>query len=312
VGLYQVSAVLGDGRRYSKLVDLKEGDHATVDLGTEIAAGLHEGESSAALGHSVTPKGRHARPRFARRARPVPDLELLQVDGAVVVDQSPTQLTFECGRDIRAVPTALLRIGDRRQRVSLPIGPGGRTPSGRCIVVAERTPSGAHAQTWISPERTVASGLQKMLGAGYVFEASQVSEQAVELLRDKYDDPPGAALGALLLQKVGLLGRWQDWLQNLAQDFAWLPDGKILLVQLHVANGTAGEKDLAMACEAAGQRILLAETYSLLLDVLRRWPVGRKTRRTPRHQAAIDCLASKAAYLDRDSICLSLWESAEG
>ena len=40
------------------------------------------------------------------------------------------------------------------------------------------------------------------------------------------------ALGGLTLHRYGRLRERQDWIENLARDFAWIPDGRILLAAL--------------------------------------------------------------------------------
>ena len=57
-----------------------------------------------------------------------------------------------------------------------------------------------------------------------------------------------------------------------------------------------------LAIQAGAQRMLYTESYSLLLDLLRRWP--DKTDHEARYQA-MDRLASTASQIDWDSICLS-------
>jgi hypothetical protein len=324
VGLYEVSAVLGDGRRHSALVQVTEGHPTPVRLGSELPTEAPSDEESAATSDLPPTPVRDRRPPRedaidwvpglapdVREEGDVEPIELLEVDGATVVDRTPMELTFQCEPAIEAVPSALFRIGSRRQRISLPISPQLHSPSGGCVVVAERTSGGTHAQAWIGPERKVANGLQHLLSAGYVTEGARLAGAARELLHDKYVDAPAAALGALLLRKVGQLEQWTTWVETLARAdaFRWLPDGKVLLVELRLRRGQPTQADLDLAIEASGQRIMYAETYSLLLDLLRRWPTDAKDEA---HQRAVQALAARAPYLDRETICLNVWEPGEG
>jgi hypothetical protein len=320
VGLYEVSAVLGDGQRHSAFIDVKEGAETAVQLGSgtpmdtstgDLDPGQTTSPSDSASSGGLAPYQRStyteanaAAPDDPEERWPKPDLELIEVTGASVVEQKRTKLSFQCNPAIDAVPTAVVAFGGHRQRVSLPISPQTATPSGGCVVKVDRTPGGFHAQAWISPERRVANGLQNMLSTGYVLEAAQVADEAVDLLRGKYEDPAGAALGALLLHKAGLLARWETWVENLAHDFPWLPDGRVLLTHIRVTRGAQTDEDLRLLVAASEQRVLYAETCSLLIDLLRRWPEGRSS---PEHQAAIERLTTNAPDIDRDAICLTVW-----
>jgi hypothetical protein len=84
------------------------------------------------------------------------------------------------------------------------------------------------------------------------------------LLAEKYSDPTGAALGALILYKVGRLGGWTGWVENLVRDFEWLPDGKILLANLLFDRKERTELALQLALRASRQTILYnTESFSL-------------------------------------------------
>ncbi len=158
-------------------------------------------------------------------------LKLIEVTGANLQRQAGNSWFFKCESHLQSVATA--RYGDENleTQVSLPVSWDGGFPGNTCAVTVELTRSGLRANAWIAAERTVANGLQNMLSAGYVLQAAGIAETAVELLRSKYSDPTGAALGGLILQKVGRIGQWIEWVENLARDFEWLPDGKNLIGQ---------------------------------------------------------------------------------
>lgn len=204
--------------------------------------------------------------------------------------------------ELDAVPTALIQYGNRTFRISLPTSPERGFPENVCVVKIEETHSGARINAWIAKERTVANALQNMLASGYMVNAADLASKAVELLQYKYSDPTGAALGALILYKVGQLGTRLGWVENLARDFDWLPDGKVLLARLLFNNEADRERALDLAIKASSQRMLYTECYSLLLDMLRRWP--RSINRDDRRHA-VDKLATQATDVDWESICLS-------
>ena len=132
--------------------------------------------------------------------------------------------------------------------------------------------------------------------------ANAVANDAVQLLRDKYQDPTGAVLGGLILLKTGGLQQWKGWVENLARDFPWLPDGKVMFARLMFDFESANDTALQQALAASRQRMLYTESYSLLLEMLRRWP--REGDRDARREA-VGRLSVDAPYLDWESICLS-------
>ncbi|MDH5304584.1 MAG: hypothetical protein OEW64_10885 [Gammaproteobacteria bacterium] len=146
-----------------------------------------------------------------------------------------------------------------------------------------------------------------MLASRQVRSAVQMAEQATELLRQKYSDPTGAALGAIILNKVGRLERLESWVRNLAQDFPWLPDGKILVASINFARRSNMDEVRDLVIAASGQRPLFTESYSMLLDLLRRWP--RDTDGDWR-RGALKEVSSHSPYVDWDSICFSLRREA--
>jgi hypothetical protein len=312
-GLYEVSVVLGDGQRHSQLIQVK---------GTAPTPVTFEQQAEADVPPSVPAAGEapaYQRPRYTKQSEKrlleepadEPDIpvEFLEATGAIMERQTRTLWIFQCEPVLEEVASAVFRVGDERITVSLPISPIEYTPSGLCAVRMEPDKRGIHAQAWISPERTVANAMQNMLASGYLLEAADVAKEATDLLRDKYSDPTGAALGALILHKVGRLQEREHWLGNLAEDFQWLPDGKILLASLLFKAPDRQEEAIQLALAASRQRVLFSENYSLLLDIIRRWP--RDSYRTERDEA-MGHLAETTPYIDWESICLSHGRAPEG
>lgn len=308
-GLYEISAVLEDGHKHRKLVQVKEGDNPPITLG-ENEEKLQQDSSILAAAPNI---GQYVQPRFTKSmavlnaAGPdsdsIPDAELLEVTGVTLVRQTRTLWFFRSEPILNSVPTALMRIQNRTIRISLPVSPGNGPTENSCVVKLEKGRRQPDINAWISPERRVANALQNMLASGYLLHAAKVADHAVELLQDKYRDPTGAALGALILNKVGSLQRWSGWVENLARDFDWLPDGKILLANLlYVDEPNRRPEALQLAIQASKQRILYSESFSLLLDMLRRWVREHKENAL---QEALENLAMFAPDMNWDSICLN-------
>jgi hypothetical protein len=307
-GLYEVSTVLEDGRRHKKLVQITSPGETLVKLGP--AEQTQSPESTAQGGPSGFSS--YERPRHTQKLDSFADAEpgtlsgltvqLLEVQGASLVKEGRRHWIFACESQLESVANALVQVGDKKIRISLPISPEGGFPNTSCVVKVEEARKGVPVNAWISKERTVANALQNMLASGYVVRAADMAKDAVDLLCDKYNDPTGAALGALILYKVGGLERVVGWLDNLARDFDWLPDGKVMLAKLLYDNESTRERAWDLAMRASSQRILYSESYSLLLDLLRRWP--RAYDEAARRQA-VDRLAEQASCIDWESICFS-------
>lgn len=306
-GLYELSAVLEDGRRHKQLVHVQAGQTVQVKLSFSKSDQLSENIYKTALPEPLVYQSPdHIQlmvdiPNLPYEVNSVMNPRLLEVTGAVLLRRSGLSWVFGSEEKLAEVPTALIQYHDRRFHISLPINSGYGFPKSPCVVKVEETHAGPHINAWIAKERTVANALQNMLASGYMIDAADLAYKSVELLQAKYSDPTGAALGALILYKVGRLEEWASWMENLARDFTWLADGKVLLARLLYNREDQRERALDLAIQASSQRMLYTECYSLLLDMLRRWP--RSIDREDRQQA-LDKLATQAADVDWESICL--------
>ena len=317
-GLYEVSAVLEDGREHRRFARVEAGSEAEVEIKANEAPMAMTTFSATTKAVKVIDVATGSRAILARNtsgtlldaalrisnADPAAG-QLLDIYGAFLVDERQGEWILEGGNSSDNMPTATIRIGEQRTIISLPVNPLGAPMANTCTVRIEESAAGTRVTVWISPERTVANALQNMVAAGELSSAAHMADEATLLLRDKYSDPAGAVLGALILHKVGRLERLQDWVENLARDFAWLPDGRILLATLLVNQRKEMERAQELMIAASKQRPLYAESFSILLDLLRRWP-GKA--RSAAHQAARDSLAMQSPYVDWNSLCFSTRE----
>ena len=235
------------------------------------------------------------------QAVPAPDVSagvaLPVLQGAAVVEAGAGEWRLRLDGIPMQVATATVHAAGATWRISLPVGPG----DGECLLRVDAGDARAPVSAWIAPERTMVAALQNMLLQGEYAALVPVAEQAIELLRSKYHDPTGATLGALILHKVGGLRPYAAWLENLARDFAWIPDANVLLASLLVEDHQQLDRALALAVCACSQRLLHAETHSILLDMLRRWP---DRGAVAPHRAAFEALARQRAYVARGSLYL--------
>lgn len=319
-GLYQVSAVLEDGREHRELVEIKKDATAKIQLSAAEPPSpptqqqQPAGEMPLAVGPQtggLAISSYNVEPRYTQRADSPPqqnmssqsarESKLVGVTGAKLLRETPGQWIFGSAGPIDAVPSATVRVANRETTISLPTSP--QSSDDTCAVRVDYKEHSSRVTAWITPERIVANALMNMLASRQVRSAVQMAEEATELLRQKYSDPTGAALGALILHKVGRLERLESWVRNLAQDFPWLADGKILVASINFERRSNMDEVRALAIDASKRRPLFTDCYAILLDVLRRWP--RDGDGEWRRQA-LEALTVHSPFVDWDSICFSL------
>lgn len=228
--------------------------------------------------------------------------------GAALHSQGGNFWIFVPTTILHAVPEAVLQIGIRKYFISLPVNPYANDPKRACELYVEDNGIAIRAQVWTDPSRTLVNSLLHMLASGHLMNAIDIAQKGANLLLDKYQDPAGAALGGLLLNKVGELKRNQDWLENLARDFAWLPDGKVLLALVLMEDEGTEDRCIELLEKACQQRMLFTESYSLLLKLLRTWPFERHADRC---RVLLRSLARVTPYVDWSSITFSHWDLDE-
>ena len=190
--------------------------------------------------------------------------------------ESKSGWTFTPNADLTGVPTAQFSLGgDHDWVISLPLNPEGREQELREARVAfeqtaDRPPSPV---VRFSKHRRVSRMLDGVVRHRTVAAAGLLDE-AAGLLLYKYDDPPAAALGGLTQFTYGRLRERQGWIENLARDFTWLPDGQILCAALLMDDNDQTERarGLEMLLSATTARPLYTDGLSLASNLLRRWP----------------------------------------
>jgi hypothetical protein len=178
------------------------------------------------------------------------------------------------GGTLDAVPTAIFSLGDRQYEMSLPLNPHGERGMAECEVARVREYGRDRLRMSFVPGRDVCAMMDGLLRNDTAHTAVDLVDAGSELLFEKYADPAGAALGGLALHSIGRLTRRHQWVENLAADFPWLPDGQILCAAVLIANPEAAERTrgLEMLLNATMRRPLYTDGLSLAMDLLRRWP----------------------------------------
>ncbi|MCC6525969.1 MAG: hypothetical protein IT373_25205 [Polyangiaceae bacterium] len=321
-GVYQVRAVMDDGRAHARLVTVTEGKETKVEFSKVDPAGLMTAPSSARFTRSAARDrdglidygddegGGRAGGERGDEAWAAPDSDVCRIvalEGAVLDGAARGTWELVPAGTLTEVPHAVLDLGGRRRRVCLPLNPcGHRRAETACVLRLEHYREGTEARAWIHPERKVSSAVQHMLAEGRVFHAqSVVAGTADDMLQAKYSDPVGAALGALVMYRAGTLRDRLSWLENLARDFAWLPDGAVLLGALWLQDEATRAAGARLLLGAAGRRPLFTTSYSVLLDTLRRWPLDDSRAEA---RAALTVLARDAGRVDWNAFTFTCHE----
>jgi hypothetical protein len=108
-----------------------------------------------------------------------------------------------------------------------------------------------------------AESLLGYLRAGSIDHGELVLEKAEHLLYGKFKDPTAAAIAGYYLLRMRRFERLRDWAPNLANHFAWLPDGAVIDAWQHIHTGREHGGDDHFA--EARARLLLAVARGLPL-----------------------------------------------
>ncbi|MFO1495635.1 MAG: hypothetical protein U1F26_13365 [Lysobacterales bacterium] len=322
-GLYRVSTVLEDGSEHEELVGVSAGETSVA----RFAAGSASADTSEPSAESADSAGSVLEGLdllqlsdwnadvSSRRGSP-----LFQLASAAsqrrLIRRPEHQATVTADSDLRiesigarrwrvyaaqeGAHTARVDIDPRAWRLSLPTAePGGPRPSVELDLYLEGKEWRPRAR--IAAWRTVASSLQSLLGERQMERAFAVADRAAMLLAEKYQDTVGAILGALLLQRMQRLASYRSWLDHLAQRFPYWPDAAILGAVLDGESEQSEVRDrgLAALLEASTQRPCFTESYSLLLDHLRRWPDAARAEERSR---ALYALTERYGEVDWDAL----------
>jgi hypothetical protein len=243
-------------------------------------------------------------PRFTQTARR--GAQLLEVERCDVRGDADGW-RFLPHESLDAVPTARFGVGDREWLLSLPLNPASADPAlASCRVAEVDTKHGRRLQLSFSPQRRLTAFMEGMRRSRNVEMVGDLLGEATELLVWKYEDPAGATLGCLALQRLGVLGDLRHWVENLEQGFGWIPDTQILLASVLVVSEEERSHALDLLLEASSRRPLYMDGLSLAVDLLRHWPGDDPVAtRSAERKAALGHLGDLLAWSDWDAINLT-------
>jgi len=307
-GLYTVEAVLPDGGRESQVVQVEADGESTLTFSAEppLPAKQYMSRSvSGGASRGSRTRGFEQLSSHTLQLQDVNECELAEEgsDGWLFVPISGTP---------QSTPWARFSVGmHHRVVVSLPLNPCGGFPDNSCTVQAFATRDEVTFKTSFHTERHVATAIQGMLLSGGIVRGANVIAEASDLLLGKYQDPSAAALGGLTLHRLGHLQKRQGWVENLAQDFQWIPDARVLLASLLADDDDPAERERGYRklIEASRLRPLYTDGLSLLLETLRRWPDPDRATWDERRER-LEAISSLASRIDWNALSLTELEES--
>jgi hypothetical protein len=263
-GLYLVRYIRPDGKPVERVVAVDDGRDTPIEL--DLSSDPSSGEDDAA-------EDDHRSDDYpdmidfggtAVGDSPEGPVTLMAVRGCEVATEGQDSWTFRAGGTPERTPTAQFALADRRVIVSLPINldDEGTTCSATATSIGGRD----RIAVRFGPTRTVASALEGLLRNSVITETMQLLPMATDLLWGKYSDAPAAALGGLTLHRLGHLKERESWVENLARDFHWIPDGSILLAALLGTSNPEGDATLTSVWK---ERPMFTDGYALLAQLVR-------------------------------------------
>jgi hypothetical protein len=285
VGLYSVEAITPRGRAMQELVRVDPAVPADVVVTEDSGRDESADDDGAGM-------------------RGAPSVEMLGTEGCTLVAEDPSGWTFAPDQVLSAVPTASFRMDSRDWLVSLPLNPQGRKEDeSTCRVEIDLQTAVPRLRVRFTSQRRVGRAVDGLLRHDEVMAGAELLDEAAGLLLDKYADPAAATLGGLTLHRFGRLSQRQDWIENLARDFAWIPDGRILCAALLMYDAAPAEqaRGLGLLLDAATSRPLYTDGLALGTDLLRRWP---GTDRADERTELLQGLAAYSCVTDWDSVAL--------
>ena len=298
-GLYSVEMLTPSGAAVTSLVQLEPGEKVIVPKPDELV---------------VEPTIARA-PERADETPETPAAEVAQLVATKLCTSEPlanASWLFTPNQHLDEVPTAVLSLGARRFEMSLALNPLGGSPDlAGCDVSTVWEGGRERLRMSFASGRKLCVAMDGLLRHNNASSAADLFDGASDLLLGKYSDPPGAALGGLTLHRLGRLGERRGWIENLANDFAWLPDGKILYAALLMKEPEQADRKrgLDILLSATAMRPMYTDGLSLALELLRRWPDDDRLEERTEH---LHKLAPHSAYAEWDSINLSVDITGQG
>ncbi|MCS4285777.1 hypothetical protein M2396_004081 [Pseudomonas sp. BIGb0278] len=263
VGVYEISAVLEDGKRQKQTVKVTRSEISNVSLEPNLPSQPEVPESEFKFLSTEQIQGLET---------PTQDSKLISASRNVTIYPEDGFWIVRHREEMEQVAYAIIRKGNELYEVSLPISAGNHRLSVTCHIKTSTERPKSDLQISISQTRSLSSALERLFISGQIGSAARLAGRAIHTLMNVYIDPTGVILAALILKKTGRLGAYQNQLEQLSTEFPWLPDAKILLANILMGEPNDRERAIQLAYEASQQRILYTESFSILMSLLRYAP----------------------------------------
>ncbi len=303
-GLYVVEATLPGGSRLSEVVAVAAGPP------TQLVLSGKKGGAAASKTTTTLPRRSRSGDRRSGRRRtgricPRPSSSTTMRSSCWSSAAPPGSSTPRSEPD--ETPVATFVVDGTRISTSLPVNPRGKPEERPCTVTFLRRAGRIRVDVGFVRQRRVAWTLEGMVKSDDSVSTAELFNNADYVLFEKYQDPPAAALGGLTLHRIGRLRERHAWIENLARDFRWVADGRVLLAALLSTSEAPAERarGLAELLEVAPQRPLFTDGLALMVKLLRTWPdeAGKDERR-----AALSVITSDPATVDWDAMTLTKYD----
>ncbi|WDU60784.1 hypothetical protein LRS56_18165 [Pseudomonas poae] len=292
VGIYEISAVLEDGKRQKQTVKVTESETANVSLEPKLPTQPQAPELAFKFLSAE---------QIQSLETPTQDFKLIGASSNVTIYPEDGFWIVRHRQEMEHVAYAIIRKGHELFEVSLPISAGGHRLSVTCHIKTSSERPKSHLQISISQSRSLSAALESLFISGQIGPAAKLAGRAIHTLMNIYVDPTGVILAALILKKTGRLGAYLKQLEKLSTDFPWLPDAKILLASILMAQPNERKRAIQLAYEASQERILYTESFSMLMSLLRYAPEADNVALC---QKALTNIAKIAPDVDWNSIYL--------
>lgn len=311
-GLYVVEATVPGGMRLSEVVQVKAGEETLVVLQTR-KPGRAAGQGATEAGEPERDEERDEE-REEGEARnlvaaedDLPAIELLDQVDCTLLEGAGSRWVFDAVPAPSGTPTARFRAGGTVITVSIPAYPSAKAEERPCTVTFRRVGGRVRADVGFARQRRVAWTLEGLVKSGDSVSTAELFRNADHVLFEKYRDPIAAALGGLTLHRLGRLRERPWWVENLARDFSWIPDGRVLLAALleRERDERARMRGLDALVGSAVLRPVFADGRALALKLLRSWP---DDDRGDARRQALRAIAAEPGSVDWDAMAFTTYD----
>ncbi len=302
IGLYVVEATLPGGSRHTEVVQVAAGPPTEVVLrARKSRPSDDDNDAEPDSGDEMAVAGAGAVPQD------LPAIDLVDQVDCALLDGSGARWVFDAVAKPGQAPMATFRAGRTTIGVSIPVNPSVKAEERPCTVTFAMRAGRVRADVAFAHQRRVAWTLGGLVKSDAAVSTAELFANADQILLEKYRDPSAAALGGLTLHRLGRLRERSAWVENLARDFGWIPDGGVLLAALlaHDDDPRQRARGLDRLIQTAELRPLFADGRALAIKLLRSWP---DDDRSDVRAKAMGAIAAEPGTVDWDAMAFTTYD----